>query len=366
MKAAVCYEFGQPLLVEEVVLDPPQVGEVMVKLAACAICHSDIHAMEGAWGGTLPAVYGHEAAGVVTAVGEGVTMTQPGDHVVVTLIRSCGRCYFCVQGQPYLCETQFALHKESRLHTPDGRALTQGIKVAGFAESVIVHESQVVPIPHEIPLESAALLACGVITGLGAVVNTARVPSGSSVVVIGAGGVGLNSIQGARLSGAQPIVAVDLLPNKLAAAQLFGATHVLNPVEGDLKTAVLALTHGRGADYVFVTVGSDMAIEQGTTLIRRGGTFVMVGMPPSGIKLKVEATDFAYDNQRILGSNMGSTRLQVDVPKLVELYQQGRLKLDELITARYRLEEINEAITAVNRGEALRNVIVYGDYYGNY
>ena len=359
MKAAVCYEFGQPLLVEEVVLDPPQAGEVMVKLAACAICHSDIHAMEGAWGGTLPAVYGHEAAGVVTAVGVGVTLTQPGDHVVVTLIRSCGHCYFCVQGQSHLCETQFALHKESRLHTPDGRSLTQGIKVAGFAESVVVHESQVVPIPHEIPLESAALLACGVITGLGAVVNTARVPSGSSVVVIGTGGVGLNSIQGARLSGAQPIVAVDLLPNKLAAAKVFGATHVLNPAEGDVKAAVLALTHGRGADYVFVTVGSDKAIEQGTALIRRGGTFVMVGMPPSGVKLQVEATDFAYDNQSILGSNMGSTRLQVDVPKLVELYQQGRLKLDELVTAQYRLEEINEAITAVNRGEALRNVIVF-------
>jgi Zn-dependent alcohol dehydrogenase len=359
MKAAVCYEFGEPLVVEEVVIDPPQAGEVLVKVAACAICHSDIHALEGAWGGALPAVYGHETAGVVIEVGTGVTHTQPGDHVVVSLIRYCGHCFFCVQGQSHLCEAQFALHKESRLHTEDGRSITQGIKVGGFAEYVVVHESQVVPIPHEIPLESAALLACGVITGLGAVVNTARVPSGSSVVVIGTGGVGLNSIQGAQLSGAQPIMAVDLLPEKLAAAKAFGATHLLNPAEGDVKTAVLALTHGRGADYVFVTVGSGKAIEQGTTLMRRGGTFVMVGMPPSGVKLQVEATDFAYDNQQILGSNMGSTRLPVDVPKLVELYQEGRLKLDELVTARYRLEEINEAITAVNRGEALRNVIVF-------
>ena len=196
MKAAVCYEFGQPLVVEEVVIEPPQAGEVLVKLAACAICHSDIHYMEGAWGGTLPAVYGHEAAGVVTAVGAGVTTTQPGDHVVVTLIRSCGRCFFCVQGQPHLCETQFALHKESRLKTRDGRSIQQGVKVGGFAEQVVVHESQVVPITHEVPFASASLLACGVITGLGAVVNTAQIPAGSSVVVIGTGGVGLNSVQG--------------------------------------------------------------------------------------------------------------------------------------------------------------------------
>ncbi|MCB8945508.1 MAG: Zn-dependent alcohol dehydrogenase [Ardenticatenaceae bacterium] len=359
MKAAVCYEFGKPLVVEEVVLAPPQAGEVLVKLAACAICHSDIHYMEGAWGGSLPAVYGHEAAGVVTAVGEGVVVTQPGDHVVVSLIRSCGRCFYCVQGQPMLCETQFALHKESRLAAADGRSIQQGIKVGGFAEQVVVHESQVVPIPHEIPLDSASLLACGVITGLGAVVNTAQMPAGSSAVIIGAGGVGLNSIQGARLSGAQPIVAIDLLPEKLKAAKEFGATHVLNPSEGDVKTAVLALTRGRGADYVFVTVGSGKAIEQGLTLIRRGGTFVMVGMPPSGVPLTVEATNFAFDNQRVLGSNMGSTRLQVDVPKLVELYLQERLKLDELVTGRYPLAQINEAIAEVNRGEALRNVIVF-------
>jgi Zn-dependent alcohol dehydrogenase len=359
MKAAVCYEFGKPLVIEEVEIDPPQAGEVKVKLAACAICHSDIHAMEGAWGGKLPAIYGHEAAGVVTEVGTGVTLTQSGDHVVVTLIRSCGRCFFCVQGEPHLCEAQFALGGESRLRTGDGRAITQGIKTGAFAEYVVVHESQVVSIPPEIPTTSAALLACGVITGFGAVVNTASVPSGSSVVVIGVGGVGLNSIQGARLSGAQPIVAVDLLPDKLKAAKQFGATHVLNPAEDDVKTAVLNLTQGRGADYVFVTVGSGRAIEQGTSLIRRGGTFVMVGMPPYGVMVQVEATDFVYNGQRILGSSMGSTRLLVDVPKLAELYQQGRLKLDELVTATYRLEEINEAITAVNQGKALRNVIVF-------
>ena len=359
MKAAVCYEFGKPLVIEKVVLDPPQAGEVKVRVAACAICHSDIHYLEGAWGGTLPAVYGHEAAGIVTEVGAGVTLTKPGDHVVVTLLRSCGRCFYCAQGQPHLCETQIALHKESRLHTKDGRSIVQGVATGAFAEYVVVHESQVVAIPTNVPFASASLLACGVITGLGAVVNTAHVPSGSSVVVIGAGGVGLNSVQGARLSGAQPIIAIDLLPSKLAAAQTFGATHLLQATEDDVQTAVLALTQGRGADYVFVTVGSGKAIEQGLTLVRRGGTFVMVGMPASGVKLQVEAANFAGDSQHIIGSKMGSTRLQVDVPKLVELYHQDRLKLDELVTKCYPLEEINEAIAAVNRGEALRNVIVF-------
>lgn len=359
MKAALCYEFGQPLVIEEINLDPPQAGEVKVKLAACAICHSDIHYMEGAWGGVLPAVYGHEAAGVITEVGPHVSRVKPGDTVVVTLIRSCGRCYFCAQGQPHLCEAAFALNSESRLHTRAGQPIHQGIRTGAFAEYIVVDQSQVVQIPPEMPLDSASLLACGVITGLGAVVNTARVPSGSSVVVIGSGGVGLNSIQGAFLSGAQPIIAIDLASSKLAAAKRFGATHTINPTEENPLTAVRSLTQGRGADYVFVTVGSTRAMEQGLTLLRRAGTLVIVGMPASGAKLQIEAVDFADNSQRILGSKMGSTRLQVDVPKLVELYQQGRLKLDELITTRYPLAEINEAIAAVKRGEALRNVIVF-------
>jgi Zn-dependent alcohol dehydrogenase len=209
------------------------------------------------------------------------------------------------------------------------------------------------------PLDSAALLACGVITGLGAVTNTARVPPGSSVVVTGAGGVGLNAVQGAFLSGAQPIIAVDLVNSKLEAARRFGATHTVNPADEDPLAAVRSLTQGRGADYVFVTVGSALVIEQGLTLMRRAGTLVIVGMPAIGDKLQLEAVDLADNSQCILGSKMGSTRLQVDVPKLMELYEQGRLKLDELITARYPLAEINEAIAAVNRGEALRNVIVF-------
>lgn len=359
VKAAICYAFGQPLVVEEIELDAPQQGEVQVKLTACAICHSDIHYMSGAWGGVLPAVYGHEAAGIVTDVGPGVSLVKHGDPVIVSLLRSCGHCYFCARGESHMCEASFALDSESRLRTHTGHAIHQGMRTGAFAESVVVHESQLMVVPEKIPLDRASLLACGVITGLGAVVNTAQVPSGSSVVIIGTGGVGLNSIQGAALAGAQPIIAVDLVQSKLEVARAFGATHTINSTEEHPAEAVHALTHGRGADYVFVTVGSGAAIEQGMTLLRKAGALVMVGMPASGVKLPIEAADLAGNGQRILGSKMGSTRLRIDIPKLVELYQHDRLKLDELITARYSLDQINEAIDSMKQGEALRNVIMF-------
>ena len=359
MKAAVCYEFGKPLVIEDVVLDPPQKDEVRVKLSTCAICHSDILYMDGAWGGTLPAVYGHEAAGFVAEVGPGVTRAKLGDPVVVTLIRSCGRCFFCDKGESHLCETIFRLDKQGPLHTQDGRPILQALRTAAFAEEVVVHESQIVPVPTDMRMDSASLIACGVITGYGAVVNTAKIPAGCSVVVIGSGGVGLNSVQGAVLSGATPLIAIDLLDSKLEAAKFFGATHGINGTKGNVVEQVQALTNGRGADYVFVTAGSEKAMYQGMALVRRGGTLVMVGMPASGVKLSIEAADFADASQHVMGSKMGSTRLRVDVPKLVALYQDGRLKLDELVTKRYSLEEINEAVMAVKHGEALRNVIVF-------
>lgn len=359
MKAAVCYEFDCPLVVEEIEIDSPQAGEVKVRLSACAICHSDIHAIDGDWGGSLPVVYGHEAAGVVDSVGPGVTHAGAGDHVVVTLIRSCGHCFYCAQGSSHHCETEFALGKEHRLHTKAGQAIHQGIRTGAFAEFVVVDESQIVRIPPEIPLDSASLLACGVITGLGAVVNTAKVPSGSSVAVIGTGGVGLNSIQGARLSGAQPIVAIDLSDQKLEAAKAFGATHTINSSSEDARDVIRSLTSGRGADYVFVTVGNAKVIGTAVDLLRPAGTLVLVGMPASGEKAEIEVVDMADHAWRLLGSKMGSTRLRVDIPKLVELYAQGRLMLDELISARYPLDHINEAIASVKRGEALRNVIVF-------
>lgn len=359
MKAAVCYEFGKPLVIEELVLDPPQSGEVRVKVVACAICHSDIHYADGVWGGQLPAVYGHEAAGIVQEVGDNVTSLAAGDPVVVTLIRSCGRCFYCSQGDPQLCETVFPMDENGRLHKPDGSPVLAAMRTGSFAEEVVVHESQLVKIESEIPMASASLLACGVITGYGAVVNGAKVTPGSSVVVIGAGGVGLNSIQGAALSGANPVIAVDLLENKLVSAKAFGATHTVNPTADDLAETVRALTSGRGADYVFVTVGSERVMSGSVDLLRAGGTAVLVGMPAVGAKMIFEAVNVAAAEQKIMGSKMGSTRLQVDLPKLMALYQDGRLKLDELVTKTYPLEQINEAIDSVKRGEALRNVILF-------
>lgn len=359
MKAAVCREFGSPLVIEHVDIDPPQAGEIKVRVAACAICHSDIVFMDGGWGGDLPAVYGHEAAGVVAETGPGIVGLEPGDHVVVTLIRSCGGCHFCAQGHPVMCETRFRLDEHGPLYAKDGGAIHQGLRTGAFAEYVVVEASQAVRVPGDLPLDSASLLACGVITGLGAVVNTAAVPAGSNVVVVGTGGVGLNSVQGAALSGARTVIAVDLSDDKLNVSRAFGATHAVNPDADDVREAVRALTDGRGADYVFVAVGARAAIEQGFGLLARGGSLVIVGMPPSGVEAAFDPGSFAAESQRVLGSKMGSARVQVDIPWLVDLYRQGRLKLDELISGRYPLHEINEAIAVARSGAALRNVIVF-------
>jgi len=360
MKAAVCYEFGKSLTIEELELDPPKKGEVKVHLAATAICHSDLHALRGEGSAHVPFVAGHEAAGLVEEVGESVSLTKPGDRVVVCLMRSCGRCFYCTLGFPHLCEGDFALNKESRLRNKRGEVVNQGMRTAAFAEYCIVDQSQVVRVPENMPLDRASLLACGVITGLGAVINTAQVETGSSVVVIGTGGVGLNAVQGAALAGAHPIIAIDLLDNKLKAARAFGATHTMNAVEREAtEKAVKELTSGRGADYVFVTVGSAAAVAQALSLTRKRGSVIIVGMPAPGATASFQVNPFVRGEQRIIGSFMGSTRVGVSVPRLIDLYQHGRLKLDELITAHYPLERINEAIEAVEKGQALRNVIVF-------
>jgi S-(hydroxymethyl)glutathione dehydrogenase/alcohol dehydrogenase len=362
MRAAVCFEFGQPLVIEDVVIDPPQTGEVLVRITATAICHSDIHLLRGELGGDVPVVTGHESAGVVESVGPGVTRVQSGDRVVVSLLRSCGSCFYCVIGSPQLCagKEAFPLATENRLHLRSGEPIGQGAWVGGFAEYAVVHESQLVIVDADMPLDRACLLACGVITGLGAVVNTARVRVGSSVVVIGVGGVGVNAVQGAVLAGAKAIIALDPVESKREGARQFGATHALDSNRTDLVEAIAALTDSRGADYAIVTVGNAAAIEQGWAVIRPGGTVVAVGLPKVGDLIRIPAIEAAITEKRLLGSMMGSTRLSVDVPRLVELYRQGRLKLDELITARYPLEQINGGIAAVERGEALRNVIVFG------
>lgn len=358
MRAAVCRAFGQPLQIEDLQLTPPRAGEVRVAVAACAICHSDIHFADGAWGGTLPAVYGHEAAGTVEEVGSGVRRVRPGDRVVISLLRSCGRCFFCERDESHLCEGEFPADREVRLHTRAGEPVEQAMHTGAFAEEVVVHESQIAVVPLSLSFEVASLLGCSVITGLGAVLDRAEVPEGSSVVVVGTGGVGLSSIQGAVLRGAGPIIASDPSPAKRDLAERFGATHALDPSSGQLASAVRALTVGRGADYVFVTVGRVDAIEEGLSYVRRGGTLVVVGMPAAGESFDVVAVDLVHDDIRIVGSKMGSTRLEIAVPRIVELYESGRLKLDELITGRFRLEEINDAIAASREGHSARNVIL--------
>jgi S-(hydroxymethyl)glutathione dehydrogenase/alcohol dehydrogenase len=359
VKAAVLHEFGKPVVIEEINIDPPGKEEVKVRLAATAVCHSDIHVLKGELGGEPPLVAGHESAGYIEEVGEGVTSVKVGDPVVLSLIDHCGHCLYCRTGLPHLCDTPLPLRTGTRLSNKKGKPIGQVLRTGSFAEFAVVHNSQVVKIPKDMPMDRAALLGCGVITGFGAVVNTANLHSLQSAVVIGAGGVGLNSIQGAAFSGAYPVIAVDVLPNKLKAAKQFGATHTVNAKNVDAIEAVKKLTDGKGADHVFVTVGSARAIEQGVAMSGRRGTTVIVGLPKITDSISFSAFAFLDGERRLTGSFMGSTNLQVDVPKLVTLYKAGKLKLDELITAHYPLGKINTAIDKVLKGQALRNVIMF-------
>lgn len=359
IRAAVCREFNAPLVIETVTLADPGPGEVKVAVKACAICHSDIIFAEGGWGGETPMVLGHEAAGVVEAVGEGVGGIVPGDHVVVTLIRSCGTCHYCSGGHQVLCEEVFPLDETSPLSAAQGTAIGHGLRTGAFAEKVVVEKSQIAVIPKEIAFDAASLLACGVITGFGAVTNTAQVHPGAHVAVIGCGGVGLNAVQGALAAGAKTIVAIDLSEAKLDAAKRFGATHGINPTDPDHHAALMEITEGRGADFVFVSVGAKAAIDGASRYITKNGAVVIVGMPPSGVMSEYDPGTLAGWSQRIIGSKMGSAQVARDIPYLVALYKDGRLKLDELVTGRFPLDQINEAIASTKRGEALRNVIVF-------
>lgn len=356
--AAVCHEFGQPLTIEKVALRAPQGAEVAVTLAACAICHSDITYMDGGWGGSLPAVYGHEAAGHVTALGDLVRGINIGDPVVVTLIRACGHCAPCSEGKPTACDTAYD-GDHGPLKTADGGKLHQAMACGAFAEMVVVDQSQVVRVPADMALDAASLLACGVITGIGAVVNAAKLRAGQDCVVIGAGGVGLNAIQGARIAGARRIIAVDMSEEKLAIAREFGATDGVLATEAEPWVAAQAIM-GRGADAVFVTVGSAKAYEQAVNYIGKGGNIVLVGMPHTGQTSSYEITNLAAWSQGMVGSKMGNVVIKRDIPWMVDLYQQKRLKLDELISGRYPLAQINEAIADTRTGSVKRNVIVFG------
>ena len=357
IKAAVAHEFNKPLIVEDIMLRLPFNNEVEVTLGAVAICHSDISYMEGAWGGFLPAVYGHEASGRISNMGDNVEGFTIGDRVVVTLIRSCGICINCKQGKPTICTTD-SEGTDGPLKTLNGGKLMQAMACGAFAEKVVVDKSQIVKVSKKISYESAALMACGVITGIGAVVNAARIKPGQDVIVIGAGGVGLNAIQGARLAGARRIIAVDLYEEKLKIAIEFGATDgILTKKGSPWKLAKEKL--GGGADAVFVSVGAISAYDTAPLYLAQGGQVVMLGMTRTSELSTFKPVNLAAASQKLVGSKMGNTVIERDIPWIADLYLQNRLKLDELISKKWTLNQINEAIFDTKSGSAKRNLIVF-------
>ena len=360
MRAAVSYGAGEPLVVEEIDISPPHEGEVLVQVGACAICQSDLHYLSGAWPTeAFPMICGHEVAGTVAERGAGVTALREGDRVVVSLVRDCGRCRYCKAGHPYLCEGRLPIDAETRFRNRAGRRIHQGLRTGGFAEQVLVHHSQAAAIPDDMPLEHAGLLACGVLTGFGAVVNAARMEPGRTAAVIGIGGVGINCVQGAAIAGARTLIAIDVEPAKFTLARTLGATHTLNPKDGGVAEAVAGITEGAGVDYVFVAAGNAEAIELGGDVLAKLGCMVVASMPPSGVTVPLKPDSLVSRNQTFIGTKMGSARLPKDVPRLVELYREGRLELAELIADRYPLEAINQALDTAGQGAAARNVIVF-------
>jgi S-(hydroxymethyl)glutathione dehydrogenase/alcohol dehydrogenase len=356
MKAAVMYGANQPLVIEDVDVDTPAAGEVLVKTAASGVCHSDLHFMEGSYPSQTPIVLGHESAGVVAEVGPNVTNVKPGDRVVVAFVASCGSCDNCITGKPYLCMRTATLGRPGRLKMR-GEVVHQFANMSAFAEYQLVSASACVKVPDGVPLECAALVGCSVMTGVGAVTNTAKIPAGSTVAVIGAGGVGLNVIQGAVLAGASRVIAVDLLESKLAAARQFGATDVVDGSKDNAVAQVTAITNG-GVDFAFEAIGLAKTAEQAFGMIKRGGRAVVVGMIPVTQMVSIPGAAFLGE-KGIIGSFYGSTRQTYDMPWLMELYRQKRLKIDELITKRWDLSRINEAYASLKAGEVNRSVICF-------
>ena len=356
MKAAVARAFRAPLVIEDIALRPPGPGEVEVRIKAVAICHSDILFIDGAWGGDLPAVFGHEAAGEVVAVGEGAEFAV-GDRVVVTLIRGCGECVCCASDNRTYCRSEFPLSRSTPLTDGAGAAVRQGAATGAFAERVTVHGSQLAKVGEQIGWAEASLLACGVITGYGAVTNAAKLPAGATAVIVGAGGVGLNAVQGAALSGASRVIVVDISEEKLEIAREFGATDCLGARQPNLARTIRGLTGG-GADYVFVTVGNTKAMDGAYSMIAPGGSVVLVGMAASGEMSTFDPLLLADMGQKIIGSKMGQSAPARDIPPLERAFLDGRLKLSELVTGRFAFEDINEAIATTRAGKGVRNVVI--------
>jgi S-(hydroxymethyl)glutathione dehydrogenase/alcohol dehydrogenase len=350
-----------PLDIEEVTIDDPGPGEVLLKTAASGICHSDLHVIEGGLPMPPPCVLGHEPAGIVEAVGAGVKDFAPGDHVIGCLTSFCGVCRFCTDGRPYLCPTQYVgrpPEAKPRLVDEKGAPLIQFANLSSFAEKMLCPERSLVKIRDDMPLDRACLIGCGVTTGLGAALNTVRIPAGASVVIIGCGGVGLSALQGARIVGAGKIIAVDAQPWKFGLAKDLGATDCIDAKDGDPVAKVHELTGG-GADFVFECIGLVPTVQQAVAMTGRGGTTVLVGVVPVTEMVPISAADLTLQEKKITGSYMGSNRFRFDMPKYVDFYLDGRLHLDEMISSRIGLDDVNDAFDKMRKGEAARQVIVF-------
>ncbi len=359
MKAAVLRAVRQPLSIEDVQIGLPGPHEVLIRTVATGVCHSDLHFIEGSYPYPLPAVLGHEAAGVVEKVGSEVRTVKPGDHVITCLSAFCGHCEYCLTGHMSLCpspDTKRRAEEPPRLSQAGGD-MNQYLNLSAFAEQMLVHEHACTAIRKDMPLDRAALIGCAVTTGIGAVTHTANVRPGDTVAVIGCGGVGLAAINGAVIAGAGRIIAIDLQPSKLELAKVFGATDVINSSDGDVAKRVRDLTNG-GVHHAFEAIGLKATAEEAFKMLRRGGTATVIGMIAPGVKIELSGVDFLGE-KKIQGSFMGSNRFPVDMPRYVDFYMQGRLKLDEMISARLPLEQVNEAFDEMKRGSVARSVIVF-------
>jgi S-(hydroxymethyl)glutathione dehydrogenase/alcohol dehydrogenase len=363
-KTAVVYEHNQPVVVDELTLDDPKKNEVVIRMGASGVCHSDLSVVNGTIYYNPPVALGHEGAGVVERIGENVSYVRPGDHVVLSFVSYCGQCRYCQMGRVILCDgfsirPGRLLDDSCRLHNRAGDEIPQMARIGTMSEYSIVPEINLVKIDPHYSLAKAALVGCGVATGVGAVLNTAKVEPGSWVVVIGAGGVGLNAVQGAVLADAERIIVVDRVAQKLELAKAFGATDVVDASAVDPVEAVRALTQGKGVDYAFEVIGNPATIEQAYQMTRRAGTTVVVGLTRPDTKVSIPAQNLAFSEKRLIGCFYGSISPRVDMPKLLQWYDEGKLKLDELITQTYRLEQINEAFADMEAGKNARGVILF-------
>ncbi len=365
MKAAVFHEVGQPLEITDVVISKPGPHEILIRSSVVGVCHSDLHFVDGLWPIRTPAILGHEAAGIVEQVGSEVRYVKPGDHVITCLSVFCGYCEYCMSGEPTLCDkraTRRPRTEEPRLALPPSngggpRPISQFADLASFAEQMLVHENAVVKVREDMPLDRAAVIGCAVTTGVGAAFRTAQVEPGSTVVVIGCGGIGLSTINGADLAGAGRVIAVDRVASKLELAKQFGATDTVDASAGDPVEQVLELTGG-GVQYAFEAIGLKVTAEQAWAMLRPGGTATVIGMVPFGENIEIPGHEM-LQAKCIQGCVMGSNRFRIDMPRLVDFYLAGKLKLDELISDRVGFSQINEALQNLKSGEVARQVIVF-------